>query len=257
MLLRFEDEPGVVLITQPAHAWISGQLARHWGNNEFDVLPEEVCLAAELHDIGFLEWDREPELNPKTGLPFSFLEMPAASHLDLWKKGIREMLRFGRYPALLVSMHFTNIARQQWISDEKKTLSKAYLEDQEQLQESIKISLYNDYYYGPLVSEETIVQHQQLVSVLDWISLIICLNTKDEKEIPAVPCRQGCVSMKVTRTSLNGPGYRLRPWPFRVPEVNLVCEGRRLLHGYPDAASLREAIRAAAPITLRFSLRSE
>lgn len=257
MLLRLEDEAGVVLITQPAHAWISGQLARHWGNNEFDVLPEEVCLAAELHDIGFLEWDREPELNPKTGLPFSFLEMPAASHLDLWKKGIREMLRFGRYPALLVSMHFTNIARQQWISDEKKTLSKAYLEDQEQLQESIKISLYNDYHYGPLVSEETIVQHQQLVSVLDWISLIICLNTKDEKEIPAVPCRQGCVSMKVTRTSLNGPGYRLRPWPFRVPEVNLVCEGRRLLHGYTDAASLREAIRAAAPITLRFSLRSE
>ncbi len=257
MLLRVDEEPGVVLISQPAHAWISGQLARHWGNQDFDGLPEEVCLAAELHDIGFLEWDKQPDLDPKTGLPFSFLDMPSSVHLELWKKGIQGMQRFGRYPALLVSLHFTNIARQQWISDEKKTLAKDYLADQEQLQESLKTSLYNDFHYGPLLSDDTILKHQQLVSVLDWISLIICLNSRGEKEIPAVPCRDGCTPMRVTPRSSNGLVYSLKPWPLSVPEVNLVCEGRRLLHGYPDAESLRGAIRGAAPTTLKFTVRSE
>ncbi len=256
MLLRLEDEPGVVLISQPAHAWVSGQLARYWGNQEFDVLPEEVCLAAELHDIGFLEWDREPDLNPKNGLPFSFLEMPPHTHLQLWQKGIREMLRFGRYPALLVSMHFTNIARQQWISDEKKVLSESYLSDQEQLQESLRTSLFNDYHYGPLLSEETILKHQQLVSVLDWLSLIVCLNSRDVKEIPEVPCRAGCTPITVSPGSAYGSSYFLKPWPLKIPEVTLACEGRRLMRGHPDAESLRCAIQAAAPITLRFSLRS-
>jgi hypothetical protein len=151
-------------------------------------------------------------------------------------------------------MHFTNIARQQWISDEKKALSKAYLADQEQLQGALKISLSNDYYYGPLLSQDTILKHQQLVSVLDWVSLLICLNSRDDKEIPGVPCRDGCVSMRVSRLSATGCSYRLSPWPFKVPEVSLVCEGRRLSHGYPDAGSLRDAIRSAAPITLRFTL---
>ena len=106
MLVRTEDS-GTLLIGQPSHAWISGQLARAWGNPAFGpVKPfEEVCLAAEQHDIGMAEWDLTPTFNPETGLPHSFIEMPISAHLPLWREAPRRLLRQSRYATLLTSMH--------------------------------------------------------------------------------------------------------------------------------------------------------
>ena len=83
MVLR-EDDRGVLAIGQASHAWISGQLARAWGNERFgEIEPrEEVCLAAEQHDVGMAAWDLEPTRNPATGLPHSFIEMPIATHIS-------------------------------------------------------------------------------------------------------------------------------------------------------------------------------
>ena len=60
-MLHRADPDGPIVITQPAHAWVSGQLAQAWGNEPFgDFAPrEEVCLAAEQHDIGWLVWEEE------------------------------------------------------------------------------------------------------------------------------------------------------------------------------------------------------
>src|SRR5438093_3702973 len=101
LMLHRHEEEGLIVISQAAHAWVSGQLARHWGNDTFGHFApiEEVCLAAEQHDIGFLDWEQAPALNRQTGWPQTFLEMPVAEHLAVWSKGIRQMLRFGRYPA--------------------------------------------------------------------------------------------------------------------------------------------------------------
>ena len=54
MLLR-EDGDAVVCIGQPAHAWLSGQLARAWALDPVEPW-EEVCLAAEQHDLGMAGW---------------------------------------------------------------------------------------------------------------------------------------------------------------------------------------------------------
>ena len=56
MLLRDD-----VCIGQPAHAWISGQLARNWARDPVEPW-EEVCLAAEQHDVGMAGWDRPPAI---------------------------------------------------------------------------------------------------------------------------------------------------------------------------------------------------
>src|SRR5829696_2077957 len=85
MVVR-ELPDGALAIGQPSHAWLSGQLARAWGNERFGaVWPwEEVCLAAEQHDVGMAGWDLEPELDPETGRPRSFMAMALATHLELW-----------------------------------------------------------------------------------------------------------------------------------------------------------------------------
>ena len=58
MLVRDDD----LVIGQPAHAWVSGQLARAWGNAAFPApAPREpVCLAAEQHDVGWQDADLAP-----------------------------------------------------------------------------------------------------------------------------------------------------------------------------------------------------
>src|SRR5579884_434088 len=106
MLLR-EDESGWLAIGQPSHAWVSGQLARAWGNARFGEFEpfEAVCLAAEHHDVGWAERDLAPIYNPGTELPRSFMEMPLEIHLGLFTEGPRSLLSQSRYAALLVSMH--------------------------------------------------------------------------------------------------------------------------------------------------------
>ena len=103
VLLRPEGE-AAICIGQASHAWLSGQLARAWA----DVEPrEEVCLAAEQHDVGMAEWDLAPTLNRETGRPHSFMEMPLAVHLALWSAAPHKLVTQSRYAAMLVSMHGT------------------------------------------------------------------------------------------------------------------------------------------------------
>jgi len=110
MLYR-QEKQGRIAITQPTHAWLSGQLGRAWGNERFgEVAPwEEVCLGAEQHDVGHTAWEQAPTLNPQTGLPYSFLEMPRQLHVRLWSEAARCVLPQGRYAALLVSLHGTRL----------------------------------------------------------------------------------------------------------------------------------------------------
>ena len=110
-MLHREDPDGLIAIAQPVHAWVSGQMARGWGNQHFgEFAPfEDVCLAAEQHDIGFLEWERAPTLNPETGRPHDFLHMPKRLHFDLWSHSVEQITGFSRYAALLVSLHVAGL----------------------------------------------------------------------------------------------------------------------------------------------------
>src|SRR5437867_7196796 len=116
MLLRIEprDPDPIVAITQPAHGWVAGQLARAWGSAApGDWEPyEEVCLAAEQHDVAWTAWERAPTLDPQTGRPHSFLTLPLAERLVMWPgAAARLVLPQSRYAAVLVSMHATYLHR--------------------------------------------------------------------------------------------------------------------------------------------------
>ena len=59
--MLFRTEPsGVLAISQPTHAWISGQILRAWD----EALSEPLLLAGEQHDIGWLDWETAPTFNP-------------------------------------------------------------------------------------------------------------------------------------------------------------------------------------------------
>src|SRR5215211_2613339 len=106
MLVRSDG----LLIGQPAHAWVSGQLARAWGNEAFPppVPREPFCLAAEQHDVGWADADLEP-IAGADGRPLSFARIPRPAHVAIWRGAARRMLAQSRYAALLVSLHGTSL----------------------------------------------------------------------------------------------------------------------------------------------------
>jgi hypothetical protein len=80
------NDDGALAIGQLSHAWLSGQLARAWGNDRFSAPEprEGIALGAQQHDIGWARFDLEPRFNPESGLPRTFLELTAEEHLAIW-----------------------------------------------------------------------------------------------------------------------------------------------------------------------------
>jgi hypothetical protein len=222
MLLRGE-ETGVLTFGQQSHAWISGQLARAWGNDRFPSPEpwEEVCLAAEQHDIGFSSCDLDPVLNPHSGLPYSFMEMPLPQHLGVWSDAPRRLLAQSRYTALLVSMHGARLYRRRNLEElgaDQAEAVRAYLAAEARFQENLISSLGAD--------RALLERNSQLVWTWDFLSLVICLDwaPRTAREVPSC---DGQVDIEI----LPGPRPRsatLAPWPFRSAAVRVRCEGRRL-----------------------------
>jgi hypothetical protein len=251
MVLR-EDGDAIVAIGQPAHAWLSGQLARAWGNDRFPAPQprEEVCLAAEQHDIGMAAWDAEPRANPETGRPLSFMEMPTEAHLELWTRAPRLALVQGRYAALLVSLHGTLLYEHRDLSrmpEETRRAVEAYRADQRELQDELVRSLGEDPRYAPHVEPEALERNRRLVAAWDAISLMLCM-----RNLPYTVERPERIEL--TGADAEGARVRLEPWPFAAERLVVRCEGRRLEGRFQSDVALREALAAAPWRTLEFEL---
>jgi hypothetical protein len=257
MLLRKEG-PDVIAIPQPSHAWLSGQLARAWGN-EFFAAPEpkeEVCLAAEQHDIGWHSWEIAPALDAETGLPKAFFKVPPQVHIALWREGVRRARAFGRYPALLVSLHADTIYARYFdfakARPEDARAVRVFLDEQHFLQARLADSLRADPETGPQASPETILRNQLLIAAVDWISLAICGGVTKKIRIPNVPTvreerRDLCLHPRETYGVILDD-LVLDPWPFQQVSLAVRAEGKRLRGRFSTEEGLHRALDEAEPV---------
>jgi len=250
MLLR-ADGDDVIAIGQPAHAWLSGQLARAWGNERFGAVEpwEEVCLAAEQHDVGMAEWERRPSLNPQTGLPRSFMELALDEHLEIWWRAAPLVVPQSRYAALLVSLHGSalyerrNLERLQPADVERV---RAFLAGQRDLQDRLLAGLRADPRTAAAASDDIVRRNQRLVWTWDSLSLGLLLDWAPF-ELAAVPAAGGEVDIAVQTGTLD-------PWPFEAPRLEVRCEGRRLTGRFGDEDTMRDALAAAPWVTIEIEL---
>ena len=210
---------GAVCIGQMSHSWVSGQMARAWAES-FESY-EEVCLAAELHDIGMAEWDLAPSLNPETGLPHSFTEMPFSVHSKLWLEAPPKLVSTSVYAAALVSLHGTRLYELRERTDEVDSFLRA----QEDFRRELGFA------------REDLEPGSTLVWIWDYLSLAALLGWAGEVE-----------GLSVDRSSVT-------PWPFRSPTLTVRCEARRLTERFQDEAAMRSALASAAPETLEIRFR--
>lgn len=255
MLIRSEGE-AVVCIGQPAHAWVSGQLARAWGNSRFGALEprEEVCLGAEQHDIGMADFDREPRLHPASGRPRSFMEMDLDTHLALWSAAPRRLLAQSRYAALLVSLHGHALYARRDLGDEpadRAAAIRAYLEDERARQAELLAALRADPVTAPWAEETLVHRNQRLVWTWDSLSLALLLDWAPFT-LAAVPSADGPVDVALSAVAPRR--FTLDPWPLAGPEVRVRTEGRRLQGRWEDEGALKAAFAAAPWVSIELTL---
>jgi len=255
-MLHREDPAGMIVMTQPVHAWIAAQLARNWGNERFGTFApwEEVCLGAEQHDIGMTAWDRAPTLNPATGRPYNFMNMPVLEHVRGWTQAGRQALTQGRYTALLTSLHGTGLYERfhNWARDtpEETQAARQYMQAEYAFQEELLATLRDDPVYAPFATPDVVARNRSLVNAWDRLSLALCHGVRAPASIPDIPTADDPVTL--TLTPINGDPLQVTvdPWPFKADAVRLVCEGRRLPQTFTDEAAMRAALATAPWVTI-------
>jgi uncharacterized protein DUF3891 len=247
VLVRVEAE-GALAIGQLSHAWLSGQLARAWGNERFDAPEprEEVVLGAEQHDIGWALFDLEPGWNPDTGLPRNFLEIGVEEHLRIWRGAPERLLSQSVHAALVVSLHGCAISqlRAHGRPDQASALQEHI--DEERARQSLLLAQLG-------LTESRARRTQRQMWTWDGLSLALC-NGWSPFTARDVPCREGLTDVALTRRE-DGT-WHLDPWPFTADRVEARCEARRLAARYENDAAMRHAFANAQPVGIEFVLAS-
>jgi hypothetical protein len=247
--MLFRDQPsGALAISQLTHAWISGQILRAWEGN----LSETLLLAAEQHDIGWMDWETEPTFNAETGRPHLFREIGASAHAPMWTRGVQRAVgAWGTHVALLISRHGGVIYRRYTdrhrVSEADAAAAQNYLNSQSPIETAWSRAL------GLEAAE--LERETALLAFSDTLSLALCGELKTPLDLEA-PGRNGkALTMRVAKRPGRSFEFVASPWPFRVNEVVVEGEARPLPSGgrFSDGGAMRTWL--ALPDRVTFSAR--
>lgn len=247
--LRVGDtEHPALAISQPAHAWISGQILRAWAT----PLEEPLLLAAALHDIGWLDWETAPSFDPGTGRPHLFRAVGSTTHAPMWAQGVeRALAAWGMRVALLISRHgsliYGRYVDRHRVSDTDAAAADEYVRTQGSLQAA---------WTGMLGLDQATVEHDSgLVAFADTLSLALCgeLGTPLDLEAPGP-------AGDIQRFHLAARGdavaaFTLAPWPFRDDALTVACEARPMRAGrFTDETAMRAWFASPERVTFQAHL---
>jgi hypothetical protein len=220
--MLFRDQPSRPLaISQLTHAWISGQILRAWDER----LSETLQLAAEQHDIGWIDWETEPTFNPETGRPHLFREIGASTHAPMWTRGEQRALgAWGTHVALLISRHGGVIYRRYTdrhrVSEADAAAAQNYLDAQAPIEAAWSQAL-------RLEAAELEIE-TALLAFSDTLSLVLCGELKAPLDLEA-PGRGGdALTTRIAERPQRSFDFVLSPWPFRANELVVEGEARPL-----------------------------
>ena len=245
-MLVIDREEDWLAIGQPAHAWLSGQVARAWGNGRFAAPDpfEDVCLGIEQHDIGWIDWDLRPPLLASARRAAGVFEAPFAPRLQLWARAPERLLTASPWAALLVSLHGRNIHTRfgdpERLPEPERGDVLAYLARQAALQDRL---------IGALGIDRAAAERAgDLLFCLDTVSLTVC-HGWPARDLPPVE------GVAIRMEPGGEAAFTLDPWPLGVPQLEVGLHARRLTERFDDEAALHRALATTPWTALRWTLR--
>lgn len=223
-----------MLITQPAHAWLAGELAAAWGNDLFAAPSPSsaVLMATRLHDIGWLTWDNAPRLD-ETGRPLNFLDTNLEETIPIWRRGVQQVALLDPYAALLISRHASTIFSRRLSRradpPEKEAAVREMLVEQESRQQALRQSLADHPDYAAAVQPKRLHLAYRWLRLCDLLSLAVCADMLPPSGVfNHVPGASGSDYSRLHYEVREAFTLALKPWPFAEVALDLVIQVRRL-----------------------------
>lgn len=213
----------LMLITQPEHARLAGQLARVWGNERFAVpAPREALIcAATHHDDGWLELDGLPVYNEDARRPANFVEVPLSRTIGPYGRGVDSVYERDPHAGALVGMHFSGFYTARWGIQGGSPSDNPLAAEVVAAQEARWMPALREAwaYRGPRSEFDAGTWHAyEVLQALDVISLGLGLT-----ELDLTSGRQAPVIVTTTLGKIDPP-----PGPRIVPGVPITAGGQRV-----------------------------
>lgn len=258
MIVRYGSDGSLTLITQNDHAKLSGLMAAHWGNERFaQPRPyDSVVRATHYHDLGWLEYETSPLLDPKTGKTPNFLDVPNdRKHLEAFHRSHEWLTRVDPYAGHLITKHRTGVYQARY-GVLRQPAPPPRRQPSADLQEYISRSETEQKTMAAGIDPREFAVNYNLLQVWDLLSLWICCNdTLKEISVEPVPTgyfegEETCVQFKPT-----GPNtISADPFPFDRPSLSLNVIYRSLpASTFKNAQEFYEAIFGASPQVATFT----
>jgi hypothetical protein len=232
------------LITQHDHGVAAAELTDAWGGDEFHPPEAKAALrlATLVHDQGWQEWDAQPRLQPETGRPYNFINMPIDEHLAIYERCIRLAAEQHPYAGLLVSLHGAGLYRNRYghmphladkpVPEADRARVDAFLAAQEALQREWLHDLHPD--------PQVLWTHYRWLQCWDALSVFVSLTCGSDRAgfvVGPVPRWPGGLEADLKITGAGGSTFSVAPWPFAPRQVDLFLPVRYL----PDRAYVSDA----------------
>jgi hypothetical protein len=132
-------------------------------------------------------------------------------------------------------------------------VSAGFLKEQEEYQESARRLLQNDPLLEKALEDHVLFYHRDLIATWDLFSLQLCRGQFNEFKLPDVPTWEGGkADILVRKIASVEEVWEVDPWPFNVPSLATISEGKVIRRRFNDQNTMRAAIRDADRISLRF-----
>ena len=262
-----EQGDQLVLIRQTDHATLSGFFAREWGNELFKrVEPyESLRLAASEHDNGWREWELQPELDPRTRLPYSFMSLPTETHTALYQRGIERVVKTDRYAGMIVSMHAAGLydrARAtipgysaKYVKANEAEQVSQFLQTIKLQQLRLKVDLRADAKTKPYAEEKFLNAHARLLEAFDRLSLYFCMGGAHDATIDGVPLDDAGTEVDLELRPMGLNTISVGPYPFRKEPMQISILTRRIpKRMYANSEEFRKTLALSSYTALNFTL---
>jgi len=105
-----------LLVPQPAHAVLAGEIAAGLVAAAFGELPPEIVRAIQMHDTGWASSDAQQIQRLRSGqaakgIPVSFVAIPPGEAAEAWTTSIDTIEGWSETGAIIVSRHFSLLAQ--------------------------------------------------------------------------------------------------------------------------------------------------
>jgi hypothetical protein len=258
MIVRYESDGTIVMITQNDHAQLSGLLATHWGNKQFAKPRPYMSLvrAAMFHDRGWIRYETGPQLNAEGRTP-NYREVPNDSgQIEAFEWAGDWLGSIDPYAGLIIAKHRTGLYQGRYgVMTAPAAIQRGTLKPE--IAALISRSESKQKIIAEKFDNKELMTNYTLLQVWDLISLYICSTEtlKPDRIAPVPYGYDGASSVEMTLTPTGTNTITLDPYPFDQPTLTANLIFRRLMRTkFEDEEELQSAYFGTAPQIASFRL---